>query len=507
MTVTSIRLGFATNSSSSHSIVFNKNRKKEEWTRITKGHYGDTEFGWGNFILDSPNRKLPYICLALLIDKNFTPKEKYNFETERVELDGERHLGIFNFLKGQNVTDHNIISFYEWAFDGSQVKGRGALPRLGYIDHQSHGIISFSKKFYKEELGFKLTEYLQYLIYNDGVIIFGGNDNDSDTSGIQAKKSTATLGQHGQGRIWIKKDGTNKVLFNPNTGTKIRSSKTGVYEKSTTPELVDIKVTDYCSYGCTFCYQGSTTNGKHARLEDIIKILDQLRELEVFEVAYGGGEPAAHPQFKEILEETRARNIIPNFTAYGFQWVPYADTVTKVCGSIGVSISDEVGINKIKRMNNRLMFMQTLLKLPRRPNVVAQYVMETRPISELRDLVNLLGEEEESTLRHILLLGYKTTGRGKDFHRVVPHESKVEELLKYIIDEGKVTLSVDTAFLDKYGAILDKLGIQTYLRSSPEGKFSMYIDAVTMTMAKSSYVTKDEFVPYGNNLLTSYSKW
>jgi len=92
----------------------------------------------------------------------------------------------------------------------------------------------------------------------------------------------------------------------------------------------------------------------------------------------------------------------------------------------------------------------------------------------------------------ILLLGYKSVGFGKN---KIPNKY-TDDQIKMLFEDEKKIISVDTAFLDNYSHVLDELGISKILRSSPEGKFSCYIDAVEQTIGASSYVEKEEMIPF-----------
>jgi len=60
-------------------------------------------------------------------------------------------------------------------------------------------------------------------------------------------------------------------------------------------------------------------------------------------------------------------------------------------------------------------------------------------------------------------------------------------------------LSVDTAFVDKNPGLLEALSIPEALVSSPEGKFSCYVDAVEGLMGPSSYIPKQDMTPLAEN--------
>ena len=77
---------------------------------------------------------------------------------------------------------------------------------------------------------------------------------------------------------------------------------------------VDLKVTDYCDYGCTFCYQNSKVSGKHADLEYIKRVLDFLNENNILEVVVGGGEPTRYPYIFDVFLEAIKRRLFFSLT-------------------------------------------------------------------------------------------------------------------------------------------------------------------------------------------------
>ena len=275
--------------------------------------------------------------------------------------------------------------------------------------------------------------------------------------------------------IVVKNDGQNRIFFDKNNGAKIRVSLDGSdYVKSTTPELVDLKITDYCPYKCSFCYQASLPDGNHGDLETIKSIVDILAEMQVFEIAIGGGEPVKHPQFAEILHYIYIKGIIPNFTCFGKDWLHDNELMEAVCktvGGIGVSVHDTKQISKYKTISKSFQ--------GKRQQILAQHVFGTMNFDDTLQLVQ--------NVEHVLLLGYKTVGFGNSYQPYKFIDSQIEE----IVSKSK-KLSVDTAFIDNYGVAINKMGIREELMSSPEGKFSMYIDAVDMLIAPSSYIKKSD---------------
>lgn len=130
-----VRRGLATNSSSSHSLVFHAqpvasdNIESAEWT--------DTEFGWDHFILDSLGEKLMYgltSAVSAYWEDGLTDERLKELQTEWGHLFPE--------------------------FEGKDDLWRSAVS--GYVDHQS-------RKSVTAEFVAKLRD--------PRVIVHGGNDN------------------------------------------------------------------------------------------------------------------------------------------------------------------------------------------------------------------------------------------------------------------------------------------------------------------------------------------
>lgn len=280
-------------------------------------------------------------------------------------------------------------------------------------------------------------------------------------------------------RIKNEYNGNARVIYNPTTGLKIRMVKDGfTYDKSETPELVDVKITNFCSYGCRNCYQSSTIDGQHGDIEYITDIIKALHLMDCFEIAIGGGEPATHPQFAQILNMCDVYNITPNFTTFGTDWLQdqeIVDAVKKYVGGIGVSVYSKNSVQKYWTIKNALKDSKV--------QVMVQHVAGMFPFKTTYELVK--------EVDHILLLGYKSVGFGVNKIPTKFTDDQVKEI--FALKDKRI--SVDTAFLDNYGHVLDELGISKILRSSPEGKFSCYIDAVEQKIGQSSYVQPEEMKP------------
>lgn len=439
MKIKNVRLGFATNSSSSHSIVFFEGRTQEAGDHQS---YGDFEFGWDMFELGSREAKLSYLAVAV--------------------KDTLRNEGLPDRMAEVILTD---------MFSGTGIERHIGNVMSGYIDHQSAFTIAHNSM---HDLERNVRQYID--VFSDPrVVVYGGNDNSDDH--YQGPDPKIDLGDEYSASHRVRKDGDAIVLFSMRTGAKVRLSSRP-YEKSSVPELVDVKITDRCPYGCAFCYQGSTAKGKEPESYSFSRLFDALGQLGTFEVAIGGGEPTSHKGFAEIIGYALKAGLKPNFTTFAVDWLLDDEKVAAAsqCGGIGVSVHAERDYGKVQKIAKRLPHVQ----------IMAQHVFGTMPSD---DTQKMLRQAKQDRIP-VLLLGYKETGFGADFK---PHDMK--DFTKWFSKDSLPQLSVDTAFVERHGDIIQKLEINPTLISAKEGAFSMYVDGVTWRMGPSSYCQDAAMLP------------
>jgi pyruvate-formate lyase-activating enzyme len=460
MKIHNVRMGLATNSSSTHSLIL---MSPKEFAKVNTDEYGD--FGWSYFTAADKVSKENY--LGYILHDNL-----------RRAVGDELAWVIVNGL------------FPHRENFASQLKNGG----YG-VDHQS--VFTLPTDWEGKGIDVEFFKALRDYIVQNPIAICGGNDNGDGPEGHPLWHQGTPV-DIGVDDIWsavARNDGDHWVLFNRQNGAKVRLSFDGTKEvtKAKTPELVDIKITDYCPFGCTYCYQASTTEGKHSDTSDIRGLLYLLQDMKVFEVAIGGGEPTLHPDFIQILTMFRESHIIPNFTTRNIAWLndnEKAMRILDLCGAFAYSVSTREDVAKLHETMEASSRGWEDAKVHRRLEKVSiQYVLESGG-----DLAGVLDEAQKHHYR-VTLLGFKTTGFGKDFPTVPENWLDVVKSMKK--EHGwRLNLGVDTAIVQKYGERIKKeLGVSDKLMTAEEGKFSMYIDAVAKTMAPSSYCEPDQYVP------------
>lgn len=260
----------------------------------------------------------------------------------------------------------------------------------------------------------------------------------------------------------------NTTVTIMNDGTKIRE-----YENAPEilhPESIDVKITDYCDMGCSYCHESSTTKGVHA---DLNKLLEVIAELPAgVELAIGGGNPLSHPNLVEFLQALKAKGIIANITVNQGHLKTYQNMIVylikdELVKGVGISIT-----------SNNFNYIKPLLKIT--DNIVYHLIAGVNKIEVVEKLIEL-GKCK------VLVLGYKLFGFGVKYHsKEVDAELKrwYKKLPNFI---GKCTLSFDNLAIEqlKVKRLFTHEGWNKFYMGD-DFCFTMYIDAVKQEYAPTS---------------------
>ena len=136
MKISNIRLGFATNSSSSHSIVKLKDSTKYPNYNI----HLDCEYGWDEFVLNS---------------------------SELIK----QYLGQMLYSNCHTLVSEDMSQSVAEAWSGESIN------KDGYIDHDS--FINFPRTIDRSSIDKTFYTALQNHLIDNNYTIFGGNDNST----------------------------------------------------------------------------------------------------------------------------------------------------------------------------------------------------------------------------------------------------------------------------------------------------------------------------------------
>lgn len=450
MIVDNIRYGFATNSSSTHSLAIWKSDAP-----IPTEPEPET-FGWEWFTANTQEGKEKYLRSIFMGDAS-----------RIVGREGAVHMA-------------SLI----WSQDREKL--RKEIEDVN-VDHDSDPCLpmNWDGMFLNMDFVMEFNRVLR----NPKIAILGGNDNEEDPGAFAHGYEPISKmgGLFGYSANVARKDPAygHWTMFDRKNGRKIRlrldETMSADAKRSSLPELVDCKITDYCPFGCAFCYQGSTKEGKHADTFDVLNTLRALANLEVFEVAFGGGEPTLHPEFVRIMESARSYHIVPNFTTRNLGWLKDETVRDKIIDAMGafaysvdtpadiIRVSEAIkGIEKLSGYDSRRVTVQY---------VVGQDVQE----DALREILKTAANVRIP----ITLLGYKTTGRGAAFgEKPCP---RWVDIIDEVRRDDYVQVGIDTVLADRGRERLIEKGLNPVCLAPTEGTFSCYIDSVTNRMHRSSY--------------------
>lgn len=191
------------------------------------------------------------------------------------------------------------------------------------------------------------------------------------------------------------KNGSVDVTIDTSNGTKTRS-----YEVAGTelfPESCDVKITDYCDAGCPYCHENSTKSGKHGSIDVFKQLYSDPILPPGIELAIGGGNPLSHPLLDELLSFCKDRGFLCNLTVNQFHAESQSQLVKRL-----------IAEDKVKGVGLSVNIWQHLdcAYLLEYPNTIFHFIIG------VHDIKNVLEFSDCYPKAKILLLGYKTWGRG-----------------------------------------------------------------------------------------------
>lgn len=256
-------------------------------------------------------------------------------------------------------------------------------------------------------------------------------------------------------------------------GTKIRETEDEEFIPNRL-ESVDMKITNKCDMGCPFCHEKSTPNGLHADLEN--PIIDTF--LPYTEIAIGGGNPLCHPQLEEFLKHLKELKCFPSMT---INQKHFLDEYERIIRLQTEKLFYGLGISATNPTED---FAKKVLQFP---NAVIHVIAGITSLEELRRMKSL-------GIRKVLILGYKTFGRGKDYY-----SEEVQNNINSLRDNMQ---EVKTLFevLSFDNLAIEQLNVKSLMSEEEwnefymgdDGGYTMYIDMVNCNYGQSS-TSKERF--------------
>lgn len=434
------RKGFATNSSSTHSVIYkNKEDMFKDLNVFELNYYGRFD----ETIAASKEAKIKYIAATIFYNKE-----------------------LFDIMCAHypEMKQYAKLAEHERNYQDST------------FGMYTRGALSFSNK---ENIAASI-EFLKNIIDTDDIIIVGGSDEEDfvyeTCSGHKILNTPDDLSYNSPN---VYKNGNYYIGYGYDG--KIRFSVSNEPCIPDYPELIDLKITNKCDHGCPFCYQGSSMSGAHANLENIKNYINQLSSVydkKIVEFSIGGGNILLYPELDELFYYIFSHGHIINTTIKAQDCKVLKEnkelrrTFNHYVKSIGISVSS---LEDIKY----LILIKDLFKGQNYKPIVIHLIPEYLGVEMTNKIITELDKNE---FYKYLFLGYKENERGKTQKHYVFNDNDLSSIF-----ENRYSVSVDTTFANKYKAWLTKNYAVKHTITYNEGEYSMYIDAVTGNAYKSSY--------------------
>lgn len=222
------------------------------------------------------------------------------------------------------------------------------------------------------------------------------------------------------------------------------------------PESMDVTITNRCNAGCEMCYAGCTALGTNADIMNA-KWVDHLHPYT--EMAIGGGNVFEHPDLVPFLRKLKEKKVVANITVNQKHFIEYFDFIQEVLLEEGLVRG--IGVSVFDPNPELLAAMQCV------PHAVAHCILGVVSIDTLKQMY-------DQNIR-LLLLGYKTTGRGeaygfKHWNDINEKIYEVEEVLSDLVNHFKVVSFDNKA--------LKQLNVRAMLSEEEWNRFYMGDDGI-----------------------------
>ena len=472
------RKGLATNSSSTHSLIYRNDGELFKDLDIFETNYYDR---FTSTIAASREAKIKYVLADIMYNEplvkimsSIYPEMKQYFPLIKDEMEDKTAYGFGMYCRGNLAFPNNIEAS---------------------------------------------VDYLKNVIEDEDIIIVGGSDEADfvydtieghvecpDPDMIEySSNSFSCMGVTKNGNYWVGygdsrdyvhiKDEHEYDGYNPEN-RPIKNSFCGKIRFATSkgeivpdyPELIDLKITNACEHGCPMCYMNATKNGKHADVSFLKSMISNARtprknNYHRIEFSIGGGNILLYPNLEELFQYIKEQGHIINVTINAKDCKNVIED--KNINSIFMKYVDGIGVSvfSVEDADILVDFKNTIHKGKTSWDASYKYIVAHLIPEYLGvELTKKISDRIKGVWMPVLYLGYKPIGRGETQKY---KEFTKEDLLSIFKDTRCV--SIDTTFANRYFWWIKDNFSYAKTMTLNEGEFSMYIDGVSQQAYKSSY--------------------
>lgn len=217
------------------------------------------------------------------------------------------------------------------------------------------------------------------------------------------------------------------------------------------PTELHLSITNRCPVGCRHCFVGAGPRLPGELTDDRVRgVLEAAARAGVFHIAFGGGEPFAHPGLIGFARFTRELGMVPNVTTSGHCMTPALARESRVFGQINVSIDGIGDRYRAARGIDGFAAADRALRMLIRAGARAgiNCVVSRENIDHIPEVLRYASR---TRARGVLLLRWKPAGRGLGAHRErMPTPEQHMRLLRKLRREillRRMSIRLDCSFV------------------------------------------------------------
>lgn len=210
-----------------------------------------------------------------------------------------------------------------------------------------------------------------------------------------------------------------------------------------TPESIHVELTEHCSLSCPMCYKTSTCS--ELPIDFLLDIIQQAGEMQVFQIALGGGEPLIYPGLLTVVQEISRYKMASSITTSGVSLTRERIAELKQSGLNHIQISlngSSEAVHSLSRdgFNSGLEALDILQK-----SQISYGINWVARMDNIDDFPQMMVLAKTYGVDNINILRYKPS-LGEDYDNTALSTEKTLLLERYIKDAKGIKIKVDSAF-------------------------------------------------------------
>ncbi len=196
-------------------------------------------------------------------------------------------------------------------------------------------------------------------------------------------------------------------------------------------------ITDGCNLACNHCFINASSIAAHEfSLEEVSRIMGDMKKLKTSHVAFSGGEPTLHKDFVKILEAANDEGFTPDFVTNGTAITDgLAEAVADLVRCILISVDGPEEVHDAFR-GKKGAFRRTMksIKILKDHDIPfsLQFTVTKESLPFLEWIAETASQLGADTLKLEPLFSGGRAGRAKDIAHLSLNEKEIDELAEVV---------------------------------------------------------------------------